>query len=410
MIAVCQKLRLAAFIMGCIPVKIISRLWRRNRKVVAIGAWYGKFFIGAPRVLAQYLLDHTNYEVYWIGREEMRSSLPNHPHLHWVKKDSWKASLVLLNAKFWVCCISIEWDLTFWPISEGAVLLNTWHGFGLKKIGRTTPAFRSSGKRMSLFGHICKIITMHHRPWTLMPCQTDSDRLSSGEPFYFRKDRFLPFGTPNNDYMIWNRDNEVLKSSLKQKYAQLLGFDSSKKIVLYFPTWRITSKPVFSFYGMAVARQVAWRKMLDENNAVLIEKHHYRTFELHPQINPSKCSVVVRPEHQSQIDIQEMLLFSDVLVSDYSGAYIDFGLMHRPCIHFAYDFDEYASGDSGFYYNLRDVAAGPIVSEEEGLFCRVAELLKNPIYSPAPGYERIVEYEKGISCQQIVKFFKGAKD
>ena len=393
-------------LLGRLLVRGFAYLVPRDKNLIAIGGWYGKYFIGPTKVFALYLLENSNLNIVWIGYEDVLKDLPKHERLKFVKKDSWRAMLVLLRAKTWICCISIEWDLTFLPLAGTATLINTWHSFGLKKLGIQTPKFIKSGQKMSLAGKVVKILDSQPRPWTLCPCDSDRDRLASGEPFYFSRNKFLPYGTPNNDYMILNKTNIALQAKLRERYSALFGFDPKSKIVLYFPTWRMTSNPLFAFYNLPSDRQMAWRKMLAERGAILIEKHHYRTFELHPVINPSQCSIVVKPEHQSLIDVQELLLIADMLISDYSGAYIDFGLLHRPCVHFAYDYEEYCGGDSGFYYSLADVAAGPIVREESELFAKVDEYLKSPKFEPAAKYKDIVEYETGHSCEQLLRFIK----
>ena len=101
-----------------------------------------------------------------------------------------------------------------------------------------------------------------------------------------------------------------------------------------------------------------------------------------------------------------MLLITDILISDYSGAYIDFALLKRPVIHFAYDFESYASKDSGLAYNLEDVVAGSIVRDSEFLKIEVERALNNKEVLLSNGYSSLVEFEQGDASSRIVDFIE----
>ncbi len=217
---------------------------------------------------------------------------------------------------------------------------------------------------------------------------------------------FLPFGTPRNDFLLNNRDNIDLQRNLREKYARLLGFDPSRKIVLYLPTYRSSGKDVFAFYDLKEPESAAFAKILNDNNAVLIEKHHWMTYVQHPLPPTPSFSIVIPGDRQNIVDTQELLLTADILISDYSGVYIDFGLLERPCIHFAYDLNQYRDRDSGLAYDLNQVAAGPIVKTLPELLSTLTDLLEHPAFTPAPHFHELVTYETGHACEQLVRFLE----
>ena len=62
------------------------------------------------------------------------------------------------------------------------------------------------------------------------------------------------------------------------------------------------------------------------------------------------------------ISVSEMgiiLKLTDVLVTDYSGVWVDFLLTNRPIISFCYDMDSYLD-DRGFYYDYEAIFPGRI--------------------------------------------------
>ena len=65
-------------------------------------------------------------------------------------------------------------------------------------------------------------------------------------------------------------------------------------------------------------------------------------------------------------DIHELMLVSDVLVTDYSSAIFEFSLLNRPMAFFAPDHDDYMD-ERGFYFDYRTGVPGPVFDTTEEL-------------------------------------------
>ena len=65
-------------------------------------------------------------------------------------------------------------------------------------------------------------------------------------------------------------------------------------------------------------------------------------------------------------DINELMLVSDVLVTDYSSAIYEFSLLEKPMVFFAPDYEAYER-ERGFYFDYRTGVPGPIFEDTEGL-------------------------------------------
>ena len=173
---------------------------------------------------------------------------------------------------------------------------------------------------------------------------------------------------------------------------------------MYFPTWRERSNTLFSFFGLTKEEQLTWKQTLELENAVLIEKYHRASFERLPPPQESLCSCVVKAEQEKFVNAQEMLLMADILISDYSGAYIDFSLLQRPVIHFMYDFENYAHHDFGFSYDMNTVLAGRRVDSVADLREELIKQLRHPEFHPMRGLKELVHYEQGRACELLTKF------
>lgn len=68
-------------------------------------------------------------------------------------------------------------------------------------------------------------------------------------------------------------------------------------------------------------------------------------------------------------DIQEFLITSDILISDYSSVVFDYSILNKPFLLFHYDFEKYSNG-RGFYYSW-DIFPTQIVHKTEDLLEKI---------------------------------------
>ena len=112
------------------------------------------------------------------------------------------------------------------------------------------------------------------------------------------------------------------------------------------------------------------------------------------------------------IDTQELLLISDILITDYSGVYLVFLLLDKPIINFAYDYEYYKKEDRGFKYDIKDVAGGVFVEKTEDLINELRLHLcdRNKSKDIRDSMNILMNsYENGESCQHIVEVVFGRK-
>lgn len=176
------------------------------------------------------------------------------------------------------------------------------------------------------------------------------------EAFQIDKSKIKPLGVPRIDYYFENHDIQKLKADFCDKYN--VSFD--KKIILYAPTFRDEEKynNVFDFLD------------LERFNEVLSDEY-VLALRLHPKIKnfykgdiSSKGMYVDVSNWESE---QELMLISDMLITDYSSIMIEYGILDRPIIFFTYDLDSYLSNERGFYYDFKSTVPGPIVYTSDEL-------------------------------------------
>ena len=182
------------------------------------------------------------------------------------------------------------------------------------------------------------------------------------EAFQIDKSKIRPLGLPRADYYFKDHDISKLKGDLIKKY----DLNPDKKIILYAPTFRETSEFNNVFNYLDINR---FNEELSDDYTLLLR--------LHPKIRKfygddisAASGYVDCSDYKNE---QELMLISDMLITDYSSIMIEFALLNKPIIFFAYDLDNYLANERGFYLDYRNDLPGPIVYDTDELINVVKE-------------------------------------
>jgi CDP-glycerol glycerophosphotransferase len=211
---------------------------------------------------------------------------------------------------------------TFLPLRDEQWFINTWHGGGAYKkcaaiVGVHAGAFRASMERTDLF---------------LSSCARFSQNFLR-EDFHFPNE-ILSCGMPRNDILFHPTDAKACE------VKQAIGVSVEKKVVLYAPTWRDGMKA--SGYDLDIDALLASLERRFGGQFVF-------AFRLHRKLGKTyfrQHSGVINTNHFE--DMQELLVATDVLITDYSSCIWDFSILARPCFIFAKDLEKYKRSP-GFY-------------------------------------------------------------
>ena len=147
---------------------------------------------------------------------------------------------------------------------------------------------------------------------------------------------------------------------MKEDFCRKYGISKDKKIILYAPTFRDEEKynNVFGYLD------------LEDFNAKL-GNDYVLALRLHPKIKnfykddiSSKGKYIDVSGYESE---QELMLISDVLITDYSSIMIEYSILNKPTVFFTYDLEEYLKNERGFYYDFKTTVPGPIVYTSDEL-------------------------------------------
>lgn len=388
----------------------LTLLIPRNRRKIIFGAWHGRLYSCNPKYLFEYMVRRGGFKCVWIGNEYLRSSIEMLPGAIFVRKGSFKAFWHCITAGFYAYNVQWKEDIAWIPRCRRVILLYLTHGYPDKKMGGfqfggdgpvAGAVIRTGVFRCLAVGFLKWLGDFQYgqKAWFSASSPQGAKLRVENLVGQLSYDRMLKAGIPRADFAIRNADNISLKRELKAKYAAILGVPSDKRWYLFVPTWRHEDKYLFSFAQSNYL--VDYRKILEEQDAILIEKQHNITLEklrIPPGFDGGVS--IVSNEQALQIDMQELQLASDRLITDYSGVYYDSVLMNRPVLHFVYDFDHFMNKDMGFCFDIRDYGGGPFAYTEEELI-NILRMTDNDILklrSPRTISEQLC-WEKGNSCE-----------
>ena len=312
------------------------------RNVVLYEAYFGKQFSDSPReVFAE--LDQRGMELeHVVVVRDQQVAVP--PGATAVAYRSREYYTLLAQAKYIVANTHLP---SCFRRSSGQTVLQTWHGVGTKKIGLDIVAAQFANR------------TYHEN---IRNGESDNwDYLVSPNPFtspilrraFAFNGTLLETGVPRND--IFHRPD---KSEHAARIRNRLGIDGSRKIVLYAPTWRDNLHDGPGRYRLDLRLDLykAARKIGDDY--VLMFRKHSNVIDRLPAGTGSVIDVSDYPE------VQELLLVTDILVSDYSTLMCDFANTGRPMLFYTYDLANYRDVLRGFYFDFENEVPGPLITEE----------------------------------------------
>lgn len=168
----------------------------------------------------------------------------------------------------------------------------------------------------------------------------------------------LETGYPRNDILCLTDT-----STLTEQVRQRLQLPEGKRVVLYAPTFRDDARNQRGFSFELPFDLARFAQEMGEDVVLLLRMHVLIADRL--TVPPELKHQVI--DASRYLDIQELMLVSDVLVTDYSSVFFDYALLGRPMIFHAYDLESYRDSLRGFYLDYEAEVPGPVTTTEDEL-------------------------------------------
>ena len=275
--------------------------------------------------------------------------------------------------------------LSVMNFKTGVECIQLWHAAGaVKKFGMDDPSFHgrsaAAQKRfLKVYGRFDKVVV-------------GSDEMIAvfKSAFNLTDDRFLTTGIPRTDFFF----DEVALDAAKRAVLLTYPAIENKYVILYAPTFRRDQ-----LNGQEIAIDI-------EKLTASLGPAYLLLIRMHPavkmSVNESQFDGVI--DVSGYPNMNELLVVTDYLITDYSSLPYEFALLKRPQIFYPYDLAEYEQ-ESGFWGAYEEVVPGPVVHSTE----EIIELIGGDDFD----LERVAAfselwnaYSKGKSAQALISYLK----
>lgn len=297
----------------------------RSRRIWVFGAWGGLKYDDNSRFLYEYVKDiHKNeIEAIWLSNNAKVVDDVNQKGYTAYKSNSLKGIWTQLRAGAAIYTNSLM-DFGYFPLVGGAKILTTWHGMSFKKICNST--YKGWSLRLKKF-------LDHIFSWTYRTFSTVTSE--QGKKWFIESFSL----NPNEIYITGQPRNDIFKSLKRDVVLANTSLPSNKQLIFYFPTYR--NKSMGADAIQKIVEELYNNKDLDnaltKTNSILVVKPHPIT----PQLKITNRENFVVFDYKSVVNNQELLGAGDVLITDYSGCFIDFALLNRPIIFYNPDEEQF---------------------------------------------------------------------
>ena len=299
---------------------------KNNR--IFFSAYSGRQYSCNPKYISDWIEQNykDEFEIIWAFNEPDAFSYLKNRNIKCVKFKSIKYLYYLLTSKIVIDNVE-SWSIL--PKRTGQYVINTWHGGG---------AYKGVGlKRKDTSETLDKnMLRKNERISIYLSSSKVFSQMTLRESFQYNG-KIMECGMPRNDLLIKNDENK--KNIIKEK----LGINKKTGIVIYAPTFRHDLKYKYMLDYEKTLN--ALKNRFGKEWIMLIRTHYYLQSE---KIESSRVKNV-----SDYPDMQELLLISDVLITDYSSSIWDFSLMEKPCFLFIPDYNEYID-EREFYTPIQD--------------------------------------------------------
>lgn len=295
-----------------------------------------------------------------------------------------KASYLLATSRYFII------DDYYFPVyviepRKGTDIVQLWHAAGaFKKFG-----FSTVGKSFGPSKDYLKHIEIHSN-YTKVYVSSKNVIPHYAEAFDMEAGNIFPFGLPRTDFFF----KAGVKEKMMKKFAHHFPHLLDKKLILYAPTFRGSSH-----YQEAFDCPIdisALKAYAGEEYALLIHLHPYMRSGLKIKDEDQRFASQIHGE----MTIEELLVITDYLVTDYSSIIFDYSLLKRPIAFFVPDLEEYIN-ERDFYYDFDDFIPGPKFTDTAAL-AKWVKQESHDLDRVANFSEYFFEYLDGKASERIV--------
>ena len=345
LIVICQK------ILGVVPKK---------RNLLLFTAWFGDRYADNTMFLYEYLLGRVDLglDLCWMTSNKKVYYKLISEDKPVVFEKTLKGIITQIRAKILFATVGIH---DFNPIlMSNCILVELGHGYSFKDPGESYISDESIKRNKLIYNAID-----YHGFYV--------SSLMKKRNQYMRK--YKNYITLHSCDFIRN-DVYYDKKLREGKNLIVNEFkEHNMKVITYMPTHRSDGKKKINLLSIMNINSI--QNICEKNDCIfIIKKHYYHRNEVENLDNYPNIFDITNID---DIDSQVLLFQTDVLISDYSAAFIEFLLLDRPIILYHYDIEMFMKEERKFIFNFNKLNLAPMPRTSKELSKSIEDILTSGI-------------------------------
>lgn len=301
-------------------INFIKLFVKPDNKLFLFVVYGGKYYADSPKMLYEAMKSDPRFQdvklVWGFQHPEEHPEVPLK-----IKVDTFRYYITALKAKCWITNESITRALNF--KGRDTFYFCTTHTALPKYCG-------ADAKKEYTF------TSLNSPKYDCTCAQSEAEKEIQLHEYGLTKEQIIICGYPKNDTIANHTNADV------QRIRRKLRIYNDKKLILYAPTFRE------KFMKERPLNLQLWKERLGDEYILLYRAHHAASFNY--SINDNLDFVI---DASSYPDNTELLIVADILISDYSGIFFEFGVQEKPMFCYAYDYEDYQKY-RGLYVDLAE--------------------------------------------------------
>ena len=348
------------------PFSILLSITPRRRKNWIFGSGVGINFSDNAKYFFLYCSSKKEINSYWITKNKILAESLRNNGLNSYYKYSIMGIWLCISSKVYIYDSRTSCINHF--TSKGAYKVNLWHGSPLKTIDRDITlknnAFYIGNHTWGIKRYLVRMIMPE---WFVVPdlMIAPSEKIKG----YFHS----AFGSKKIEVTGYPRNDIISKPIFTNKHTEfeqnIIDSISSKKIILYAPTFRDTNR----FEREIPIDWLRLNYLLKNNDTTFLIKLHRHDYSTAMKEQHSNIKVL-----DTETDMYPIFTKVDLLITDYSSIFFDFLITDKPILFFPYDKEDYLSLDRSMYDDYDSVTPGQKVYDFKAFYEKLELFFKQP--------------------------------
>ena len=252
-----------------------------------------------------------------------------------------------LETSKYILLDDLSTSISMMKVRKHQKVVQTWHGAG---------AYKTFGfSRNDESDKNAKYST--HRNYTHAIVSSEQIRWCYAEGFKMNVNDVYALGFARSDVFF---DKDYYERKRAEIFKDNPEF-RDKKVILFAPTYRGADVAQASYDYSKLDFEKLYKEL--HNEYVFVLKWHPANYNVMETNNIQLYDEEKYPNFfydlSRQRDINDLLLITDILVTDYSSVIFDYLLVNKPVVYYMYDREEYNS-ERGLYFDLDEYLYGGV--------------------------------------------------